>query len=62
VAVEPPAPLGREFAEAGALLMMVLGGMLALGGFVVGSDAWVVGSLATLGAGWVLRREVRREK
>jgi len=61
VAVEPPAPLGRDFAEAGAMLMMVLGGMLAIGGFVVGSLAWAAGSTAALVAGWVLRRKVRRE-
>jgi len=62
VVVEPPAPLGREFAEAGALLLMILGGMLAIGGFVVGSTAWAVGSLAACGIGWVVRRKVRREK
>jgi SSS family solute:Na+ symporter len=62
VAAAPPAPLGRDFAEAGAMLLMVLGGMLAIGGLVVGSTAWAGGSMAALVVGWAVRRQVRRER
>ena len=62
VGLQPSSVLGRDFAEAGAMLMMVLGAMLAIGGVVVGSAAWAVGSLAACLAGWAVRRQVRRDK
>jgi len=62
VGLQPSSALGRDFAEAGAMLMMVLGGMLCIGGFVVGSAAWAIGSALVCGAGFVLRRELLREK
>ncbi len=58
----PASDLGRDFAEAGATLAMVLGAMLAIGGVVIGSDAWALGATAALVAGWVVRRQVRGEK
>ncbi len=60
--LEPSSALGRDFAEAGATLVMVLGAMLAIGGVVVGSAAWALGASAALLAGWVLRRKVRGER
>jgi len=42
------------------MLAMVLGGMLAIGGIVVGSAAWTAGATAALVAGWALRRQVKR--
>ena len=62
VAAEPPAPLGRDFAEALALLLMVMGGMLAIGGFVVGSAGWEAGASAAVVVGWIWRRRVRGER
>ena len=62
VGLQPSSALGRDFAEAGAMLMMVLGGMLCIGGFVVGSAAWAIGSALVCIAGFVLRRELLREK
>ena len=62
VGVQPSSALGRDFAEAGAMLMMVLGAMLAIGGIVVGSAGWALGSLGACLAGWAVQREVRREK
>jgi Na+/proline symporter len=61
LAVEPSSALGRDFAEAGATLAMVLGAMLAIGGVVVGSVAWAIGAFAALVAGWAVRRSVRGE-
>jgi len=58
VGAQPPSPLGRELVEAAAMLAMVLGGMLAIGGIVVGSAAWASGASAALVAGWLLRRAV----
>ncbi len=58
----PASELRRDFAEAGALLMMILGGMLAIGGFVIGSAAWAVGAGATCVAGWLWSRRVGGEK
>jgi Na+/proline symporter len=58
--VQPPAALGRDFAEAGATLAMVLGAMLAIGGVVVGSTAWALGATAALVVGWATRRWVKR--
>jgi solute:Na+ symporter, SSS family len=60
VGLEPSSKLGRDFAEAGATLAMVLGAMLAIGGVVVGSAAWGVGATTALVVGWLLRREVRK--
>ncbi|MDO8666000.1 MAG: sodium:solute symporter family protein [Gemmatimonadales bacterium] len=60
--VAPAAPLGRDLAEAGATLLAVVGLMLALGGVVVGSTAWVAGSGATALVGWWGRRHLRRER
>ena len=62
VAAEPPAPLGRDFAEALALLLMVMGGMLAIGGFVVGSVGWEAGASGAVIVGWIWRKQVRRER
>jgi SSS family solute:Na+ symporter len=56
----PPAPLGPQLLEAGAVLAMVLGAMLAIGGFVVGSAGWMVGASAAAALGWTIRRKVRR--
>ncbi len=61
VGLEPTSALGRDFAEAGAMLAMVLGAMLAIGGVVIGSTAWALGASAALVAGWAARRVVRRE-
>jgi solute:Na+ symporter, SSS family len=55
------ASLARELAETGAVLAMVLGAMLALGGVVIGSAAWAGGAAAACAAGWGARRMVRRE-
>ncbi len=62
VGLEPSSKLGRDFAEAGATLAMVLGAMLAIGGVVIGSDAWALGASGVLVGGWALRRSVRGEK
>jgi len=43
------------------MLMMVLGGMLAIGGIVVGSAAWALGAGATLLLGWGWRWRMKRE-
>jgi len=51
VGLEPTSALGRDFAEAGAMLAMVLGAMLAIGGVVIGSTAWALGASAALVAG-----------
>ena len=56
VGLQPTSALGRDFAEAGAMLAMVLGAMLAIGGVVVGSAAWALGASAVLVVGWVVRR------
>ncbi len=61
VGLDPSSALGRDFAEAGAMLMMVLGGMLAIGGIVVGSAAWALGAGATLLLGWGWRWSMKRE-
>jgi Na+/proline symporter len=58
VGLQPSSALGRDFAEAGAMLMMVLGGMLAIGGIVIGSAAWALGAAAGAVAGWLLRTRV----
>jgi solute:Na+ symporter, SSS family len=58
--VAPSSALGRDFAEAGATLAMVLGAMLAIGGVVVGSAAWALGATAALAAGWATRRWIQR--
>ena len=58
----PSSPLGRDFAEAGATLAMVLGGMLAVGGAVVGSMGWAMGATGALLTGWIVRRAVRPER
>jgi solute:Na+ symporter, SSS family len=55
--VAPTSALGRDFAEAGATLAMVLGAMLAIGGVVIGSTAWALGASAALVAGWAVRRK-----
>jgi len=57
----PASPLGRDFAEAAAMLAMVLGAMLAVGGVVVGSTGWALGAAGALVVGWMARRAVRRE-
>jgi Na+/proline symporter len=58
VGLEPSSALGRDLAEAGATLAMVLGGMLAIGGVVVGSIGWTVGATLAVLAGWIVRRHV----
>jgi len=60
--VAPPSPLGRDFAEAGATLAMVLGAMLAIGGVVIGSTPWALGAAGALVVGWIARRAARRER
>ncbi len=61
VGMAPSTALGRDFAEAGATLLMVLGGMLCIGGIVVGSAGWAVGSATACVVGWGIRKKVRRE-
>jgi len=56
----PSSALGRDLAEAGATLAMVLGAMLAIGGIVVGSAGWTLGASAAAAAGWVARKRLRR--
>jgi Na+/proline symporter len=58
VGLEPSTALGRDLAEAGATLAMVLGAMLAIGGVVVGSVAWAAGAAVAAVVGWVARRHV----
>jgi len=58
VGLEPSSALGRDLVEAGATLAMVLGGLLAIGGVVVGSIAWAVGAAIAVLAGWLVRRRV----
>jgi SSS family solute:Na+ symporter len=60
VGLAPSTELGRDLAEAGATLVLVLGAMLAIGGFVVGSTAWAVGAALAALAGWSARRHVIR--
>jgi SSS family solute:Na+ symporter len=61
VGLEPSTALGRDLAEAGATLAMVMGGMLAIGGIVVGSVAWTLGAAAVAVAGWIVRKRVKRD-
>lgn len=58
VGLEPSSALGRDLAEAGATLAMVLGGMLAIGGVVVGSIRWTAGATLAVLVGWIVRRHV----
>ncbi len=58
VGLAPASRLGRDFAEAGAMLLLVLGAMLCIGGIVVGSTAWAAGAGATALLGWVVRKKV----
>jgi Na+/proline symporter len=62
VGLEPSSALGRDLAEAGATLAIVLGGMLAIGGVVVGSIGWTVGAAVAALAGWAGRRLVMRNR
>ena len=62
VGLKPSSALSRDFAEAGATLMMVLGAMLAIGGIVVGSPGWTVGAVAAVALGWVVRRRVMSDR
>ncbi|HEY2805796.1 MAG TPA: sodium:solute symporter family protein [Gemmatimonadales bacterium] len=52
-------PLGRALGEVVAVLAMVLGAMLAIGGVVIGSAAWMAGATAAALLGYVLRKSVR---
>jgi Na+/proline symporter len=52
----PATVLGRDLADAGAMLLVVLGAMLAIGGIVVGSAGWAVGAGAAALAGLVARK------
>jgi Na+/proline symporter len=54
--IAPASPLGRDLVEAVAVLAMVLGAMLAIGGMVVGSNAWLIGGAAAAVIGWIVRR------
>jgi Na+/proline symporter len=56
--VTPASPLGRNLLEAVAVLAMVLGAMLAIGGVVVGSNAWMVGGTIAALAGWAARKRI----
>ena len=58
VRVTPSSALSRDFAEAGATLMMVLGAMLAIGGVVIGSYGWTLGAAGAVAVGWGVRRRV----
>jgi SSS family solute:Na+ symporter len=49
--VAPAAPLGRQLAEVVAVLAMVLGAMLGIGGVVVGSSAWTLGGFGAAAVG-----------
>jgi SSS family solute:Na+ symporter len=60
VGLEPSSALGRDFVEAGAMLAMVLGAMLAIGGVVIGSTGWAIGASAALVGGWAVRRRIVR--
>ena len=57
--IAPASSLGRDLIEALAVLAMVLGAMLLIGGIVVGSDAWLVGGALAAVAGWWLRKSLR---
>jgi SSS family solute:Na+ symporter len=60
VDLAPASPLARDLPEAAGALGQVVGAMLAIGGVVVGSNAWGLGGLAALAAGTLVRRAVRR--
>lgn len=60
--VEPASKLGRDLAETIAVLAMVLGAMLAIGGYVVGSKAWMIGAGAVAVAGYFGRRYTNRAR
>jgi Na+/proline symporter len=57
--VPPGSPLGRDLLAALAVLAMVVGAMLALGGVVVGSTAWAAGGGAAALAGFLAHRSMR---
>lgn len=57
VGAEPPRPLGADLVEAVSLLLIVLGAMLGLGGFVTGSAWWVAGGSGAVVVGWVLKKK-----
>jgi Na+/proline symporter len=60
VGAEPASALGRDLAEAAAVLMQVMGLMLAIGGVVVDSAGWMGGGGAAAVLGWVLKKSVGR--
>ena len=56
VGLEPPRPLVADLREALRMLLVILGAMLGIGGFVTGSAAWVAGGAGAVVAGWLLRK------
>ena len=56
VGLEPPRPLLADLREALRMLLVILGAMLGIGGFVTGSAAWVAGGAGAVVAGWLLRK------
>jgi len=56
--VGPVSALRRDLLETAAVLAMVLGAMLALGGVVVGGAAWLLGGAAAAGLGWAVKRSL----
>ena len=60
VGLGPASSLGRDLMETGAVLAQVMGAMLAIGGIVVGSLAWVAGGAAAVAIGVIARRALRR--
>ena len=60
--VVPASPLGRDLAETAAVLAMVMGGMLGIGGIVVGGAAWAVGGAAATVGGFLAYRSIKNSK
>jgi solute:Na+ symporter, SSS family len=60
--VAPASPLGRDVAEAAAMLAAIVGAMLALGGIVVGSTAWTAGGAVALLLGFLARSYLRKNR
>jgi Na+/proline symporter len=56
-AVAPGSSLAADARDTVAVLAMVLGAMLALGGVVVASWAWGIGGVSAAAAGWWMSRE-----
>ncbi|MFI5207946.1 MAG: sodium:solute symporter family protein [Gemmatimonadales bacterium] len=55
VGLGPASPLGRDLAEVVAVLALIMGMMLAIGGVVVGSWSWAIGGTLAAVGGAVIR-------